>query len=200
MAWLSAIMGSKEMIFPEVAALLLGYWVREHHVWQAYGWQVPLLMTLAAVLGVAIVRYLPLHLFLQLSVGYLFLAILVSLLRIPLLPALSAVLLPILIHTTTWRYPLAVAILTTIIPIGTWLWRCLHLQEPTQQRDTPTATILQDLIVWGKNYLLLTPLLLVATIGNMPYLIAPPLLVVFLELTKREMKFRQRACTMKMID
>ena len=50
----------REIIFPEMAALTIGLWISDKHIWQVGNGQLILLMTLAAVAGVLIVRYSPL--------------------------------------------------------------------------------------------------------------------------------------------
>ena len=56
MVGVAELTGEREIIFPEMAALTIGLWISDKHIWQVGNGQLILLMTLAAVAGVLIVR------------------------------------------------------------------------------------------------------------------------------------------------
>lgn len=52
----------KEILFPEMTALIIGLLIIDKRVWNVKRWQIILLMTLGAAVGICIVRYSPLAL------------------------------------------------------------------------------------------------------------------------------------------
>ena len=67
---LAEFTGEREIIFPEMAALTIGLWISNKHIWQVTDVQLVSLMTLAAIVGVLIVRYSPLPLVINITVAF----------------------------------------------------------------------------------------------------------------------------------
>lgn len=59
MVGVSELMGEKEIIFPEMAALTIGMWIVDKKVWTVSRLKLVLLMSIGAIVGVCIVRYSP---------------------------------------------------------------------------------------------------------------------------------------------
>ena len=57
MVGVSELMGEKEIIFPEMAALTIGMWIVDKKVWTVSRLKLVLLMSIGAIVGVCIVRY-----------------------------------------------------------------------------------------------------------------------------------------------
>lgn len=175
------LLGEREIIFPEVAALLIGAWVRPRQPWRVSRAMLVFLMTLSALCGVCIVRYLPVHLYLQLLAAFVFIAGALILSKTTLAPLISACVLPVLLHTTSLIYPLSVFVCALVITA---------VQSPLQSRGLienntvfHTATNLrEELFKWSSVLVLLLLLCALPVFTNKLYFIAPPLIVIFVEL------------------
>lgn len=180
----------REVIFPEVAALAVGLWVADKRIWNVRGYEIPLLMTLSAVEGVILTRYAMIPLFVQLTVAFALSALLMSLLRIPLIPSIAAILLPVLLHTESWYYPASVALMTTVMAIGTKLLQSFGLKEPLIHVSSREGLTVSTAKQWIDRYLLLLPLLVIATWHSWLFAIVPPLVIILIELSNPKNMFR----------
>lgn len=183
--------GELEIIFPEIAALAFGFWIMEKSPWpgsQLTIWASP---TLAALTGVLLLRYAPFPQFILIGSAFCLVVLQLKLLRSAVLPSLSASILPIITHTTSWLYPLSVAVLTVIIAFGRLSLEALEHKAPfanppadeDRHRETE-STILAEYAYWGKivaGVLLVTAL---ALKSSYLFMIAPPLMVGFVELSR----------------
>ena len=64
--------GEKEILFPEMTALIVGLLIIDKRVWNVSRWQIILLMSLGAVAGICIVRYSPLYYVINLCLAFAF--------------------------------------------------------------------------------------------------------------------------------
>ena len=62
----------KEILFPEMTALIIGLLIIDKRVWNVKRWQIILLMTLGAAVGICIVRYSPLPYVINLCAAFAF--------------------------------------------------------------------------------------------------------------------------------
>lgn len=192
MALAADVLGEREVIFPEVAALALGLWIADKRMWNVRGYEIPLIMTISAVLGVLITTYLHVHVFWQLTLALVLSALMMTAMRIPLIPAIAAILLPVLLHTESWYYPASVAIMTTIMAVGTTILQRVGLKsklpDVTHRQGLTTSAVKS----WLTRYILLFHILLVASLGHWLYAIVPPLVIILIELVNPENMFRNR--------
>lgn len=122
MIGVAELLHEKEIIFPEMAALTIGMWIVDKRVWKIKQWQMLLLMTLGACAGVLIVLCSPLPLVLNVAMAFLFAAVCLLFARASLFPLISACVLPVLLHTESWVYPLAVFVMTlALIAVQRWM-------------------------------------------------------------------------------
>ena len=98
----------KEILFPEMTALIIGLLIIDKRVWNVKRWQIILLMTLGAVAGICIVRYSPLPYVVNLCAAFAFAGASLLISRATLIPLISACVLPVLLHTESIVYPIAV--------------------------------------------------------------------------------------------
>lgn len=115
MVSIAEITGEREIIFPEVAALVVGSWVLEKQPWKVSKVGLVGLMTLCSIVGVFIVRYVNLGLTMEVLIGLVFTGLILKLSKTTLVPIISACILPIVLRTETWVYPISVFILTILI-------------------------------------------------------------------------------------
>ncbi len=183
--------GELEIIFPEIAALALGFWIMERSPWPGPKYAIWASPTLAALTGVLLLRYAPAPQFVLIGSAFCLVVLQLKLLRSAVLPSLSASILPIITHTTSWLYPLSVGVLTVIIAFGRFSLEALDHKEPLTNPSTDNVrqreagnTILAEFTYWGKivaGVLLVTAL---ALQSSYLFLIAPPLMVGFVEISR----------------
>ena len=120
MIGVAELLMEREIIFPEMAALTIGMWIVDKRVWQVSRVSMVALMILGAVAGVCIVCYSPFPLLVNLAFAFIFAAICLTLFRATLVPQISACMLPVLLGTESWVYPVAVLVMSVIVVVGQW--------------------------------------------------------------------------------
>lgn len=196
MALAADLLGEREVIFPEVAALAVGLWIADKRIWNVRGYEIPLLMTVSAVLGVLITTYVNIPVFLQLTLAFFISAFLMTTMRIPLIPGIAAILLPVLLHTESWYYPASVGIMTTIMAIGTSLLQKWNLKARLTDVSKREGLSFKAVKTWTFRYAMLFPLLVVATWNGWLFAIVPPLVIILIELSNPKNMFRNRPITL----
>lgn len=184
-------LGEKEVIFPELMALTIGAWIIDKRVWRVKWWQMVMLMSLGAVIGVCIVRYsfLPFPVNLALAFAFAGLCLLFS--RATLIPLISACMLPVLLHTETWIYPLSVFLLSLVLVLGQ---KGMEKADIRHKIDYVPADRKwkRDLFRWLSLLLFVYLLSLAAYRMGYRYLVIPPLVVMFTEIVTSKAGFRAR--------
>ncbi|MCB2294853.1 hypothetical protein LGK95_15240 [Clostridium algoriphilum] len=194
MCIISEYTGEKEIVFPEIAALAIGAWVIEKSAWgnnNFYFWLSP---TIAALTGFLITKCFPYSPFLMIATAFILVLLQLKIIGSEVSPSLSAAILPILMHTQSWYYPLSVCLLTGVIAFGK---KIIDIYEKDYTVDRYSKIINpQKEINLSKEKLLnfvklLASVLMVSAIAlyfHWNYIIAPPLIVAFVELTKQNGK------------
>jgi len=183
--------GEREIIFPEIAALALGAWVMEKSPWQSTNLHIWLSPTLAALTGIIMVRYFAYAPLLMIPAAFCLVALQLKLFRSAVLPSISAAILPIITRSESWYYPLSVCLLTGIIALGRLV---LNSNKSNTGQTIETArtagvaaadrSLLSQSVHWG---MLLTGVILITAVAvgfDLLFMVAPPLLVAFVELSK----------------
>lgn len=182
------VSGQSEVIFPEAAALCVGLWLMPKAVWNIRGWQIPLYLTTAASIGLTLNLWLPACFEIRFAFAFVLVMGLLRLVRCNMYPTVSAAMLPVLINTSSWLYPVCVLVISTLLALGRgWL----------RQEERPEYHPFG-----GGQLVLLTVavcLPLVATycapIPTMRFLAVPPLVVTMIEFANRRSGFRERPWT-----
>lgn len=186
----AGLFGEREIIFPEVAALGIGMWVVDKHVWRVRRWQVVLLMTVGAVAGLCLARYSPLPDPCNIAAAFLFAAACLMLSQTALVPLVSACILPVLLGAESWAYPIAVFLLTLALSAGQILMEKYGLREKIPYEPVPRHAA-EAVRRWG--FLLCTLLVIAAgpLYTGYTYCILPPLVVTFVEFSNAPAGFRK---------
>ncbi|EOU1648531.1 MAG: hypothetical protein E7H79_02325 [Clostridium perfringens] len=200
MVSIAEITGEREIIFPEVAALVVGSWVLEKQPWKVSKVGLVGLMTLCSIVGVFIVRYVNLGLTMEVLIGLVFTGLILKLSKTTLVPIISACILPIVLRTETWVYPISVFILTILIVSIKYFIEDYGVSEVREEFKEEIAKLERNTSLRKKEFIRLFKIFI--TVGILTYfsvkfnitlLIAPPLIVAFIELTNEHCKFRQRS-------
>lgn len=183
----------KEIIFPEIAALATGAWVLEQYPWGTSAFELWFSPTLAALTGVLILKIFPYSPVLMIVGAFILVIMQLKLARSNVLPSVSAAILPIITQVHSWYYPLSVGIFTGLIALGRVL--ILHATSQKQSLEMPEIRVheLSDgLFYWGKLLLGIMIITVAALQFNLLYMVAPPLIVTFMELSNPYHRLRRR--------
>lgn len=185
------VSGEEEIIFPEIAALGVGAWFIKESPWEKkplYLWLSP---TLASVTGIAILRYAPIAKEFMIIVAFVLVIVELKVLHSKVLPSISAAILPIIMDSESIYYVISVSILTAIIALGSILIkRYQSLQNSSDVlSDTMQEALLQTkqsmLLHWTKLYISIAIFAMVAVRTRCMFIVAPPLIVTFVELSEK---------------
>ncbi|HEY8890563.1 MAG TPA: HPP family protein [Clostridium sp.] len=191
MCIISEYTGEKEIIFPEILALAIGAWVMEKSTWgnkTLYFWLSP---TIASLTGLIITRFLPYSPFLMIAGAFVLVSLQLKIMGSQVSPSYSAAILPILMHTQSWYYPLSVCLLTGIIACIKKIIDTSYKKDHTS--DSPVEVLNEiekvnlpndSLINWIKMFMSILMVSAVALYFHWNYIVAPPLIVAFVELAK----------------
>ena len=191
MIGVAEILQEKEIIFPEMAALTIGMWIVDKRVWRIKTGQMLLLMTLSACTGVLLVLYSPFPLVVNIAIAFLFAGISLLFTRASLFPMISACVLPVLLKTESWVYPVSVFVMTLIILVIQRWMEHLGLREKITY-EAPERHWRADSLRW--IYLMITVFAVasLAIYTSNFYFILPPLLVAYVEFVNSRAGFRNR--------
>lgn len=181
----------KEIIFPEMAALCIGLWIVDKRVWVINKWRMFFLMTLGAIAGVCVTRYCHFPLLVNLSLAFGFAAVCLMITRTTLIPLISACMLPVLLRTESWVYPIAVSAMSFVVIIGQGI-----MEKKNLRKKIPYARLAHNRKEEAVRWLtLLGTILLIASLPvytSHIYCILPPLIVTYVEFASSKAGFRNR--------
>lgn len=183
--------GEKEIIFPEICALTIGAWISEQQPWKTNKRRIFFLMSVAALFGVLIVRYLPIPLIFQVCLCFGFTGFILTLFRTNFIPIISACILPVYLGTKSWIYPISVTIMALIIILAQWLMEKFHFR-PVNKFIPCEFNIKNQIIKWVKLLLVFALIALIPFKSHQIYFLAPPLIVMFTELANPKSPVRKK--------
>lgn len=169
-----------EIIFPEIAALVLGGWIAGKHPWRVNKIQFILFMCLASILGIVMVRIEIIPLIAKILISFAICGVVLILCRSTMLPIISACILPILMGTESIIYPISVTVMVIIIVLVQNLFEKCNLRDEHIFMRNKSAMKLEA-IRWGMLFITVLILSIIAIKFNYIFLIAPPLIVCFAE-------------------
>jgi hypothetical protein len=183
--------GQKEIIFPEIAALALGAWVMEKSPWHGTNLHFWLSPSLAALTGMLIVHFFVYEPFIMVTAAFCLVVLQLKLARSALLPSISAAILPIITRSDSWWYPLSVCVMAGIIALGRHVLNSNDSQKgpfiEAARTSGVTATdrwTLSESTHWGKLLAGVSLVTAVAVGFDLLFMVAPPLIVAFVEMSK----------------
>lgn len=174
------ISGEKEIIFPEIAALTVGAWLLPQSPWRVSRLKMVILMTLSAVMGIIVVRFITVCMPIKLLIGFVFAAVCLTLSDTTIYPIISACILPIMMNTESIVYPLSVLAMTTIIALVNYVMEKAGINKKLNY-SFQKPDVKSSMTLWIKRTVIFSSALLLAVITGEYLLLAPPLIVTFVE-------------------
>ena len=185
----AVFLDNREIIFPEIAAIAAGALIAPDFSWNSDKKRILIYISVCAVLGVAIVRWLPVPVEVQMITAYLLAQILLVNSKTTFAPMISAMVLPVMLQTETPIYILSAVILTSLILMCRWAFEKSGITEKNKFDPLPRPEIREY-----RNVMLRTlfgaVLIVPALVLDFRFAAAPPLLVAFTEFTNPKSKAR----------
>ncbi len=181
--------GNREIIFPEIAAIAVGALVSPKFSWNASKSRILVYISICAVLGVAIVKWLPLPIWAQMIVAFIVAQILLVNSKTSFAPMISAAVLPVMLQTETPVYIASAVILTALILLCRMVLEKADILEKNEFAPLPKP----DLEVYKKvifRTLFGSAMIVSALFTDFRFAVAPPLLVAFTEFSNPKSKAR----------
>lgn len=174
----------KSVLYPPLAALILGVLLKDTMPWRVRLWQITPILTAAAFIGVIIANYLKNSTIISFSIGYFLIAVVLTIFRSTLFPALATALLPIVLHITSPHYVLSVFVCSlTVSLIGRYyIAKGWNNYQPEKARNK--ESLYRAAWHWTYLWLYFVVLLIVAVLTHKMTLIAPPLIVIYITLNQ----------------
>lgn len=185
----AAATGEREIVFPEVAALLTGLILAPRLSWRTTLPRMCLLLVVCALLGTGISTYVPGHLALKMTLAYAAALFILMVTGTTVAPIVSAAVLPVLLGTRGWVYPVSAAVLALACTLLRLLWERLGLARRELVRPHRG--------VWGGAWAFLMRTAFVAVWTTLavacgcPFAAAPPLLVAYTQFSRRRNPIRK---------
>lgn len=183
MTAVSELLNDPEIIFPEIAALAVGYLCAPKRSWQVTSARMFLLIAGCALLGLLISLYFPGHLYGKVLFAFVIAQIVYMYSGTSLAPLISAVVLPVLIGTKEVSYLISAAVMTALIIA----LRQLLVRLGYRRKEPFAAVARPGRMRWNIMIIrtaVAAVLLAPAVFAGWRYIAAPPLLVAFTELSE----------------
>lgn len=176
----SELLGEREIIFPEIAAIAVGMLLVPRRPWQTSRMRVLVLISLSAVVGLSVSVLLPLPLWEKMCVAFLLAQVLLIFGGTTFAPLISAAVLPVMLGSESMVYLIAAVSLTALILLVNFILECSGLRSREVFRPVPPP----EGRAWGRVIarIVLGVLCIAAAVSlHAKYMVAPPMLVAFTE-------------------
>lgn len=191
MVGLSELLGEREIIFPEITAIAIGLLIAPKRSWQVSRIRILILISVCSVLGLIISLFVPLPLWLQMSIAFIICQIILIFSKTSFAPLISAAVLPVMLGTKSIIYPVAAITLTGLILLCNLLLEKLKIKEnePYIPQPLPHRKDYIDLVIRSLTAIICITL---AIKLNFYFAVAPPVLVAFTEFTRQGCKAQRK--------
>lgn len=187
MVGISEILNEREIIFPEIAAIAVGSFIAPKFAWNTNYKRIFILICLSAIIGVSIVKFIPLPMAFQAVIAFAISQLIFINSGTSFAPMISAMVLPVLLQTTSIVYIISAISFTFLILILRFTLEKSGVSERVSYSPTRPAS--------GNTYLvslirvLFGGIILIAAVclGHQ-FIAAPPFLVAFTEMSKPNSK------------
>ena len=191
MTFVAEILCEGEIIFPEITALAIGYMVAQKQSWKVNDSRMIALITICAVVGVLIVRYIKVGLYLEILIAFAFAQLLFMFSGTTFAPMISAIVLPVMMQTESFIYPIAAFLLT----IAVILFRRILVKVKIRDKEDFQPVNLHtksDIIDTSVRIICVAVVGFLAIWSGFKFAIAPPLLVAFTEFSRPKNNARNK--------
>ncbi len=176
-------LGEREILFPEIAALAVGALAAPRQSWQTNRVRMVASIAVCATGGVLIVRLVPWPLWGQMLLAFAICQGMYLFSRTTFAPMISAMVLPVLLGTTSWVYPIAAVVLTAGIAGLQFLFEKVGIREKLPFSPLPLPGR-QDILDTLLRILCAGAVIFAAVLTGWRMCAAPPLLVAFTEFSR----------------
>lgn len=183
--------GEGEIIFPETAALAIGYLAAQKQSWKVNDSRMILLITICAVAGVLTVRYVKVGMYFQILIAFIISQLVFMFSGTTFAPMISAIILPVMMQTESFIYPIAAFLLT----VAVILFRRLLVKFKIRDEEKFVPVMLHskaDAVDSAIRIICVAVMALLAILSGFKFAIAPPLLVAFTEFSRPKNKARNK--------
>lgn len=191
MVFVAEVSHESEIIFPEICALTIGAWISEQQPWATNKRRIFTLMSLAALFGILVVRYCHTYLIFQVCLCFAFTGFILTIFKTNFVPIISACILPVYLRTNSWIYPISVSFMALIIIIAQWLMEKYHYR-PVNNFVPCEFNTKSQIIKWSKLLIIFGLIALIPFKTHQIYFLAPPLIVMFTELSNTKSPVRSK--------
>ncbi len=184
-------LGESEIIFPEIAAIAVGALIVPKFSWNTSKLRILIYICICAVLGVAIVKYLPLPIWAQMTAAFILAQILLVNSKTSFAPMISAAVLPVMLQTKTPVYLISASVLTALIILCRIILEKIKFVDKNDfsPLPKPNLTVYKNLIL---RTILGCAIIIPALAFDFKFAVAPPLLVAFTEFSNPQSKARNK--------
>lgn len=190
MVMLSELLGEKEVLFPETAAIALGALTAERMPWRITPVRMMVLMSAGGFAGFLLSAYVGIPLYPKIIAAFVFCCIVLYFSGSTMLPMISAAVLPVLTDAESILYPLSVIILTSMILLIQYVFDKTGIRK-ADSCNCVRAEAKPFFLHWCYLLAVLMITAAVAVASGRIYIIAPPLIVAFAELSEKESPVRK---------
>ena len=197
----SYLLHEDEIIFPETLALLTGAWIVRDMPWNVKHGQFTFVMSAAAAMGLLVSRFVPLPLYAKVVIALGATFALLYFCRTALSPAVSAGVLPVMLHTTSAVYLATVVCLVGAIDAGRLaMERCTVCSQnglvAPKDYVAPGKT---EWKLWLLRFVVISAFIAVPLLLKLPYFVVPPVLVAFVAMSDPKRKEKHHPVKLAML-
>lgn len=190
MIFVSDFLGQKEIIIPEMAALILGAWVLEKQTWRTNRIKIVLLMTFCAIVGIYTVKFFPDIIFLRAAFCFLFCAFVLHFSKTDLVPIIPSTFIPVYFNIKDDIYIPAVFVLSLIIAVGQFFMEKYNFKPKTKYIPINYESK-TELKRWLKLFVILMIISIIPYANRLVFVLAPPLIVTYIIFSNPMIKLRK---------
>lgn len=187
MVFTAEFTGEKEIIFPEIAALAVGSFLTERFAWRASWPRMIICLELCSLIGVGVVRYGPESMWAQITLAYVGAQLVLMFSRTSLAPMISASILPVITQTRSAVDLISALAFTCLIVILRIALEKFSIKETNNFSPAPWPNI-NDWETFAFRTVCVACLAYIFMPLGLRFCLAPPLLVAFTELCRKECK------------
>lgn len=191
MVGVAELLGSSEILFPGTAALLCGCWIIPTQAWNVTRPRMIVLMCTGAIVGLTLNLFVPAPLWTRALMAYAFCALAMNVAGADMTPMVSAAVLPVLLGTESWVYPVAVTTIVCLICATQVFLERMGLRKPIDFTSRRARTR-GDVGMWLMRIIAFAAVGAPLYLMGQPLFAVPPLIVAYTSLTRPDHTLRMR--------